>query len=262
MKTRRLAIAGAAVAAIIGLAGCGSKADSTAGTTPAGGASAAATTAPAAPASEFEAAVLKIRDTPVKMKMSMVGGIGLSGAMDAKNRKADVTTDMGPAGSMAIRQVGTDLYVKASGQIATAIGGKAGKWMHIDTAKVPASSPLNPANNDPALTAKMLAQSSDVKKTGDHAFAGTADLTQSPNFKSGAAQASGVAAKLKAVPFTAETDSQDRLSKLVFDMESIAPGAGKMSTEYSDFGAPVDVQAPAASQVIAMPEAFRKAMGA
>src|SRR4051794_9539770 len=145
MKTRRLAIAGAAVAAIIGLAGCGPEADSTAGTTPAGGASgAAATTAPADPSSEFEAAVLKIRDTPVKMKMSMVGGIGLSGVMDAKNRKADVTTDMGPAGSMAIRQVGTDLYVKASGQIATAIGGKAGKWMHIDTAKVPASSPLNP----------------------------------------------------------------------------------------------------------------------
>jgi hypothetical protein len=265
MKTRRLAIAGAAVAAIIGVAGCGPKDQATSGATPAAGASgaAAATTAPADPKSEFEAAVAQVGDSPVKIKMSMVGGITMTGGIDAQGRKADITMDLGPSGGMDMRQVGTDLYVKAKGQVAATVGGKSGKWMHIDTAKVPESSALNVQNNDPKITAKILAASTDVQKTGDKAFAGKVDLTKSPTFKASSAAAMGsIADKLKAVPFTAKLDSQGRLSSIVFDLEAIAPGAGKMTTDYSDFGTPVVAKAPPASEVIPMPSSFRKAMGA
>jgi len=261
MKTRRVAIASAALAAIIGLTGCGPKSESSADSAPAAGSSASAL---AAPSSEFEAAVARIGDTPVKLKMTMLGGIGVTGAVDAKARKAELTTKMGTTGSMVVRQVGTDLYVKASGQLASLVGGSSGKWMHTDTSKVGASSALNLANSDPEATAKMLTESTDVQKTGDHSFAGKVDFTQSPTFKSGgaAADASGLTGKLKAVPFTARTDDQGRLVNLTFDLESLAPGVGKMTTEYSGFGTPVDVQAPPSSQVVPMPEKFRRAMGA
>jgi hypothetical protein len=261
MKTRGLAIASVAVAATIGLTGCGSSA----GNAPASGASTAVTaTAPADPSSEFEAAVAQIGGTSLKLKMTMLGGMGMSGVVDARARKAELTTEMGTTGSMVVRQVGNDMYVKASGQLASLVGGSAGKWMHIDTSKVSANSPLNVANSDPKKTAQMLAESTDVQKTGDHTFAGKVDFTKSPTFKSAgaAADTSGLTEKLKAVPFTATTDDQGRLANLTFDLESLAPGVGKMTTEYSDFGTPVDVQAPPSAQVVPMPEKFRKAMGA
>nr|WP_296064666.1 hypothetical protein [uncultured Actinoplanes sp.] len=260
MKTRRVAMASVALAAIIGLTGCGPKSESSAGRAPAAGSSASAL---AQPSSEFEAAVARIGDTPVKVTMTMLGGMGMTGAVDAKAHRAELTTAMGTTGSMVVRQVGTDLYVKASGQLASLAGGPSGTWMHIDTSKVGAASPLNLANSDPKTTAKMLTGSTDVQKTGDHTFAGKVDFTKSPTFRSAgaAADTSGLTGKLKAVPFTARTDDQGRLVNLTFDLESLAPGVGKMTTEYSDFGTPVDVQAPPSSQVVPMPEKFRRAMG-
>jgi hypothetical protein len=263
MQTRRTAVAVVAVAAIIGLAGCGPKSSSTAS----GGAAAEATSAapaappsPVTPESEFQSAVTQLGDQPVKLDMSLVGGITMSGGIDAAARKANFTTDMGQLGRMDIRQVGADMYVKASGQLGSIVGGQTGKWMHIDTTKVPENSPLNVKNNDPKSTAKMLAASTEVSKTGEHKFAGKVDLTKSPTFNSSAAK--GLAGKMSAVPFTAEVNDQGQLTELVFDLQSVASGAGSMTTKYSDYGKPVDVTAPPASDVIEMPEKFRKAMGA
>jgi hypothetical protein len=262
MKVRRLVIVGAAATVMLGLAGCDPKSSSTDHPAAAGGGTAATTetTAAANPQEEFAAAAAKLGDQPVKVKMTTVGGGGITGAIDAQGHKAQMTTNMASAGSMDVRQVGNDLYVKASGALASAIGGPAGKWMHIDVSKVPGKSALNVANNDPKATAKMLASSTDVTKTGAHSFSGKVDMTKSPTFN--AATPAGVSAGLKAIPFTAETDDQGRLTKLVFDLTPVTPSAGKMTTEYSDFGAPVDVEKPPASQVIEMPSKFRKMMGA
>ena len=257
MKNRRWAIAGAAISAIIVLSGCNSGGDSPSGSS--AGSATTVTTAPANPESEFEAAIAKTVESSVKLKMTMLGGIEMTGAADAKARKSEINSDLGPAGSMNVRQVGDDLYVQGKGQLSSATGVASGKWMHLDIGDVPANSPLKTAG-DPKQTAQMLAASSDVTKTGEHAFAGKLDLTKSPSFNSSAGTAP-LADKLKAVPFTAETDDQDRITNLTIDIESVAPGAGKMTVEYSDFGAPVDVQAPPSSQVVPMPEQFRKAMG-
>jgi hypothetical protein len=263
MKVRWLAIVGVASTVLTGLAGCGPKSGPTGDTASAAGGATAVTTAPTAaanPRDEFTSAASKLGDQPVRLKMTTVGGGDVTGAIDAQAHQAEMTTSMASAGSMDVREVGNDLYVKASGALASAIGGPAGKWMHIDMSKVPSTSALNVANNDPKATAKMLAGSSDVTKTGAHSFSGKIDMTKSPTFNSAAA--AGIGAKLKAVPFTAETDDQGRLTKLVFDLESAVPHAGKMTTEYSDFGTPVNVQKPPASQVIEMPSTFRKMMGA
>ncbi|MCU7726319.1 hypothetical protein ODJ79_21530 [Actinoplanes sp. KI2] len=262
MKVRQLAVVGAAATVMMGLAGCDPKSSSADHPAAAGGGPAAttATTAAANPRDEFAAAAAKVGDQPVKLKMTTVGGGAITGAIDAQNHKAEMTTAMGSAGSMEIREDGTDLYVKASGALASAIGGPSGKWMHIDMSKVPSKSALNMANNDPKATAKVLADSSDVTKTGAHSFSGKVDMTKSPAFNSTAA--AGLGSAFKAVPFTAETDDQGRIVKLVFDLGSVVPSAGKMTTEYSDFGTSVDVQKPPASQVIEMPAKFRKLMGA
>jgi hypothetical protein len=263
MKVRGLAIVAASAAVIVGLAGCGPKSDSTDDSAPAAGGSATATTATTAPANavdEFTAAASKVGEEPVKLKVTSVGDIVVSGSIDAQGHKADLTTDMAAQGSMDIRQVGNDLYVKTTGALASAVGGESGKWMHIDISKVPSTSALNVANNDPKATAKMLASSSDVTKTGAHSFSGKVDMSKSPSLSSAAS--SSIGDKLKAIPFTAQTDDQDRLTKLVFDLESAVPNAGKMTTEYSDFGTPVDAQKPSSSQVVEMPSTFRKMMGA
>ncbi|MGK5679019.1 hypothetical protein [Actinoplanes sp. URMC 104] len=264
MRTRRLALAGAAIA-VIALAGCGDK-DAGAGSgsgSAAGGASApvATTTAPATPAAELEEAAGKLGDTPVKVTLSSAVGMTVSGSFDAKAQKGDVSMDLGPAGGMSMRQVGTDLYVKVTGSMASSLDGSAAKkWMHVDLSKVPEKSSLNIKNNDPRQTAKLLTSASAVKKTGEHSFTGTADMTKSPTFDAGTAGA--LAGKMSAVPFTAETDAQGRLVELVFDLEKVAPGGGQMTTKYSNFGVPVKAEAPPAAQVVEMPAAFAKAMGA
>jgi hypothetical protein len=259
MRIRRLAVAGIAIVALTGLSACGPKNDSP---DTAASAAAATTTAPAAPkdpSAELAAAAVALAENPAKIKMEMMGGITMTGAVDAKNMKGELTADMGQAGTMITRQVGVDTYVKTDGQLASAIGGQPGKWMHIDTSKLPAQSALNVKNQDPAAMARVLTSSTEVTKTGDHAFSGKLDLTKSPTINQQAVQTLG--AKLKAVPFTAETDEQGRLVELVMDMESVAPGAGKMTAAYSDFGTPVNVAAPPAADVVEMPAKFLKAMG-
>jgi hypothetical protein len=255
MTIRRLAIAGAAMA-LIALGGC---TESGGSPTAGGGATAAATTAPATPAAELEEAAGKLGDIPVKIDLTAIGGITVGGAFDAKNQLADMSTDLGSLGTMNMRQVGNDLYVKVSGTLASSLSGDAKKkWMHIDVSKVAEDSALNIKNNDPKATAKILTSAAEVKKTGNTSFAGTADLTKSPTFDASTAQ--GLGDKMKAVPFTAKTDAEGRLVELTFDLAAVAPGGGEMITKYSELGVPVKVTAPAAADVVEMPADFAKAM--
>jgi len=132
------------------------------------------------------------------------------------------------------------------------LGDKAGKWMHIDAAKVPAGSPFSMESNDPKSAAKLIESAAQVEKTGPGRFSGVLDMTKSPTVDADSIKALG--AKANAVPFTAEADDQGRLVELVIDMAAVMPGAGKMTTTYSDFGTDVRVEAPPASEVIEMPK--------
>ena len=261
MRIRRLAIATVAVAAIASTGACGGGDDKSGTTSGAPAATtAAATTAPADPKAELAAAYAKFAQTTVKFKTTAAGGVAIDGSIDGRTKAADMKTDMGASGSMATRQVGTDLYVKAEGQMGSAIGGAKDKWMHIDIATVPDSSPISVKNSDPSNTAKMLNYTTAVTKTGEHAFQGQLDMTKSSTANS--AQLKALGAKATKVPFTAQTDDQGRLTEFTIDLATIAPGAGKMTATYYDYGAPVDVKAPAAGEVVEMPAKFRKAMGA
>lgn len=258
MTIRRLAVASVAVTALAGLGGCASDSEpaGSGGTPPV----TATSSAPADPAAELGAAAGKLADTSVQVDLTAVGGIAITGRVDAGSQQAEMTTDMGSAGKMVMRQLGTDLYVLTRGEIGTAVGAPAGKWMRIDMTKVPESSALNVKNNDPRSTAKMISASSEVEKTGGNSFAGKVDLTKSTTMNPTALKTLG--AKAKSVPFTAKTDAEGRLTELTIDLDAIATGAGKMVAKYSGFGAPVEVATPPAAEVVEMPEKFRRAMGA
>ncbi|XVU24567.1 hypothetical protein ACQPZJ_46355 [Actinoplanes sp. CA-054009] len=251
MSIRRSALAGLALAAALVAGGCS-------GDTPKGDSAAPETTAPASASEELTQAYAKFSDTPVKFKLTAAGGVGGTGSIDAKAKASEMSTDLGAAGTMVTRQIGKDLYVKTEGQVGTAIGATEGKWMHIDVSQVPESSPISVKNTDPANTAKLITSATGVTKTGDHAFKGTLDMTKAGS----SVMLKSLGDKAAAVPFTATTDAEGRLTELSVELESIMAGAGKMVATYSDWGAPIDIAQPAAGEVVEMPAAFRKAMGA
>lgn len=254
MRLTRVVVAATAVAAIAGLGGCGTGPDASSGASSA----ATAPSTPADPSAELSAAAEKLAETTAKLTLT-AAGTSAAGVFDPGGQRVELTMTVGSGGQLVIRQIGDDLFVRTDESMARALGATPGKWLHTDLSQVPETSPLNPKNNDPRNTARLLAASTEVTRSGDHAFTGTLDLTKSPTGNPAALKAMGD--KAKAVPFSATTDADGRLTSITIDMESVVPGAGQVKTEYSDFGVPVSLEAPPASQVAEMPARFRQALG-
>lgn len=233
MKFQRLPVLGVVVVVALGLSACGGSSGASPGV------------AAADPITELTAAADRLKDESMKMKMAMSAGMEAAGAADTANKKFDMTMKMSMSGEtmvMAIRLIGADLYMRYEG-----VSG--GKWMHVDAAKIPAGSDLNPENM--ASADKFISAATGVTRTGDGSYRGSLDMTKTPDADQSALKALGD--KAAAVPFTAEVDAQGRLTELVLDMNSLSPLAGKITTTYYDFGSAVTVQKPPASQVVEMP---------
>jgi hypothetical protein len=258
MNTRRLATTGVALVAALslGVAGCGTNNGTE---TPAGGASTSASAA--APQddalNELTAAAQKLNQDTVKMTMAM-SGLNASGAMDPAAKNAKMTMEMGDAGQtmkMDVLVMGQDFYLNMTG-----VPGMSGKWLHLDSSTLPAGSGLDlMPDGDPGGANNMVKGVVDVKKAGDNAFTGTIDLTKAATANKQSLAVLGD--KAKAVPFSAKTDEQGRLVELTVDMSAVQSGLTPLKTTYSDFGTPVSVQKPAASEIQEAPEALRKALG-
>jgi hypothetical protein len=255
MNTRRLATTGVALVAALGLGltGCGNQtdADAPAANGSTGANTAPATSAPADPKAELTAAALKLNETSVRvdMKSSVVNGGGL---MDPKTKAADMTLDLGAqGGKVQVVTIGDDAWLKVSGI--------SDKWLHMDATKLGANGQMNlMPDGDPGGAKKMIEGVVDVQRTGERAFSGSLDYTKAnPTDKDIAA----LGAKAKAVPFTAKTDTEGRLVELVVDTSVLHPSLGKMTTTYSDFGAPVSPKKPAAGETQEAPESLIKSFG-
>ncbi|MEV6597008.1 hypothetical protein AB0M36_09115 [Actinoplanes sp. NPDC051346] len=257
MRNRRLAIVVVAVGVALGLTGCGPE-DSA--KTPAGAAGTSTAAAPAAeqldPAADLAAAGKKLVDQSMKFDLEMSGQMSMTGVTDPKARLSSASTTLTALGAEKIemRMVKNDLYLKL-GSISKMLGGSGGgakAWMHVDATKLSEGSNFNlsPNGDDPAGTQAMMSALNNVERVGDTGFKGTLDLTKSPRFKKSAA---GLGDKLNRIPFTAKKDAEGRLIELTLDMSSLGAGAGKMKTTYHDFGTPVSVKAPPASEVQEMP---------
>ncbi len=247
---------------IIGLSGCGPQ--SGGGATGVGGTTASQEAArPAVPAAELAAAATKLEGESLKVTMTMAAGLNADGAVNADGSRMDMTMTMGGSGGtdgrIAVRKVGNDLYMKFGGSLGSMLGGAGGKWMHVDATKVPEGSAFSMRGSNPKDASKMIAATTGVEKTGDGSFKGVLDMTRTPGANTKSLEALG--AKATAVPFTARVDAEGRMTELVIDVETLAPGAGKVTTRYSDFGTPVSVDAPPASQVMEMPKEMLGVLG-
>jgi len=259
MTDRRLAIAGLAMVATLGLTGCGPLGGQA---QPSGGAPVAAEQAD--PAAALAAAARKLGEDSVRFEMEMIGSITASGVADPKAGNAEMSMDMGALGEdnkIELRKVGDDIFMKFGGSAGQLLGSKNGKpWMHVDATKLPEGSSfaiMSP--DDPAGTKKMITAMTAVERVGTNGFRGTLDLAKSPTYNKKDSLKSLAGNTL--VPFTASTDDQGRLVELTLDMSALGassgagavPGGGKVKTTYSDFGTKISVAAPPAGEVQELP---------
>lgn len=265
MRTPRLAGLGLVTTAAVALAvaGCDNNTSAAPGAaTPSTGASSgSASAADPAAASQLAAATAKLDQTSFKITVTSGSGFKLTGAIDAphSNGTADVTAT-GPNASVNIKTllVGQDLYVQIPGIT------KNNSWTHLDGSKLPANASigLRPGQIDPVNTANLLSSTTDVHSTGSNSYAGTLDLTKAAGL-AGISKVTidGYGQAASQVPFTAGLDAQGRLQELTIDL----PPVNGQKTEpidalYSDYGAPVDVQRPAASDVTEAPDSIYQAL--
>ena len=171
-----------------------------------------------------------------------------------------VTHQTGPEGrEVKTLLIGQDLYVQIPGIT------KAGTWTHVDVSRLPegANVGLRPGQIDPANTAKLLSSTTDVQQVDARSYKGTLDLTK-------VAGITGVdkvtvdswGSAANQVPFTAGLDDQGRLSALTIQLPA-ANGQPSRPLEvlYTDYGTPVNVQRPAASEIIEAPANVYSSLG-
>jgi hypothetical protein len=269
MRTPRLAGLGLATMATVALAvagcdnGTATSPSSTGSASPAGTPSAAgSSSADPAAVSALSGAAAKLDDTSFKVTVTSGSGFKLTGGIDAPNGAG--TAEVSAAGQNASVTIKTlmidkDLYVQIPGIT------KAGTWTHLDSSRLPANASigLRPGQIDPVNTAGLISNTTDVHATGSNEYAGSLDLTKAAGL-AGMDQVTinGYGASAQNVPFTASLDAQGRLSKLTITLpatngQQVAP----IEALYTDYGSPVTVTRPAASEVTEAPDNLYESLG-
>lgn len=264
MRTPRLAGLGLATIATVSLAVAGC-----AGNTTAAGSSSSSAPAPSTPspsvtgsadpaaAAKLSTAVEQLDQTSFTLTASSGSGFKMTGSIDAPGGKASAQlTASGPNAEINVKTVliGQDLYAQVPGIT------KAGTWTHVDGSRLPANANigLRPGQIDPVNTANLLKATTDVKATSDTSYSGSVDLSKVAGV-AGLGQVTIAAsnAPVQNVPFTATLDPQGRLSTLTVDL----PQGEPLQVTYANYGQPVNVTAPAASQITEAPDSFYSSLG-
>lgn len=181
------------------------------------------------------------------------------GAVDPAGKKANLAMKVAaPEASMDFKIVllAENLYVKYGG-----IPGLPKEWMRVDASKIKDGSTLDiMPEGDPMGANNLIKGIVDVERDGDLGFKGTLDLTKSPTADPESLKMFGD--KVKAVPFTAKVDPQGRLVEMSVATEGVSPLLGEMRVSYDNFGKPVEITPPKASDVVEMPDSLLGMMDA
>ncbi len=258
MKTRRLAPVGLSVlaAAVLAITGCTTS--STPSAPPAASASASATGATPAAKDALLSSIDPLTKTSYKYTLTSSGLTG-QGANDPANKKATLTlSGQQQSNSITINVVvlATDMWMKLNlGTNNNNLNISTDKWFHVDATKLGANPNLPVDPNGAANTANLLTGAVDVQRADARHFSGTLDLTKGTNNNMlGQPDIDRLATKLKAVPFTATTDDQGRLSELKIDLAAVDPALSAVQSTYSDYGTTVTVTRPDPAQVVEAPD--------
>jgi hypothetical protein len=260
VKTRGLAPVGLVVlAAGLAIAGCTSTGTTTATSSASPSASASAgSAAPAGARDALLASIDPLTKTSYKYTLTTAGLTG-QGANDPANKKATLSlTGQQQSNSVTIEvtTIGTDMWMKLNfGTNNNNLNISTDKWFHVDATKLGANPNLPVDPNGAANTANLLTGAVDVQSSDAHHFSGTLDLTKGTTTGMlGQADVERLATKLKAVPFTATTDDQGRLSNLKIDLSTVDPTLAAVQTAFSDYGTTVTANRPDPAQVVEAPD--------
>jgi hypothetical protein len=266
VTTSRTATAGLGLVAALtfALAGCTDTTGSptvTPSATPSGTGSASAD--PAAAAALAQAAA-KLSESTFKLTTTAGPNTSVTGVMDPPNKLGQTkltTTVQNTTVTIESIMAGEDIYLKISGLPE----GLSSKWLHVDVQRLSPDSQLGftPGEFDPASTERVLKTATDVRQVGANTFVGTLDLTKLTGVATlGSKTVVSLGDEATAVPFEATTDAQGRLIMMKIDLPKIAgESARPIETRYSDFGAPVNIQKPPASEVVEAPDLVYKTLG-
>ncbi|SCL54855.1 hypothetical protein GA0070606_2351 [Micromonospora citrea] len=132
-----------------------------------------------------------------------------------------------------------------------------GKYQHLDQTRIKGNRNLGFDFDkvDPAGSEVLTKGITEVRQTGDGAYAGTIDVSKAAEAGSvDPTVVTALGAQAKSVPFTAKLDPQGRLSEMVIQI----PAAGQAKAQeiritYSDYGSATAAQKPPADQVVEAP---------
>ncbi|MFI7607151.1 hypothetical protein ACIBTV_18685 [Micromonospora sp. NPDC049366] len=274
MTVRRLG-AGLLAAALFtpGLAAC--NAAGTPGSSAAPSASASGTATPSGSSAPVDgdakqallASTTAIREGNFRFTMSGAGSRA-EGQVHEPSQSASMRVAVGDASSDLSMTLDV-IHYRPDSWVKVELGGKAagsvpgldrlnlGKYQHLDQTRIKGNRNLgfDFEKLDPAGSEVLTQSVTEVRRTGDGAYAGTIDLSKAA--QAGSMDASVITAlgqQAQSVPFTAKVDPQGRLSELVVQI----PAAGQSKAQevrvtYSDYGTASAAQKPPASEVVEAP---------
>ncbi|TCB99840.1 hypothetical protein E0H26_04660 [Micromonospora zingiberis] len=270
MTVRRLS-AGLMAAALLtpGLAACAPTGDGTTG--PTATPSATATPTGAAGDADAKQALLdstrEISNGNFRFRMSGAGSTA-EGQVHQPSQSAQMQVSIGePTDDLAMTldliHATPDSWVKLDlkGAAASSVPGRdrlnLGKYQHLDQTRIQGNRNLgfDFEKVDPAGSAVLTQAITEVRRTGDGAYAGTIDLSKAAEAGSlDQGMITALGAQANSVPFTATTDAQGRLTEMVLQIPGTSEAANQeIRVTYSDYGNATAAQKPPADQVVEAP---------
>ncbi|WBB88662.1 hypothetical protein [Verrucosispora sp. WMMC514] len=272
MTVRRLSAGLVAVALLTpGVAACTTSGEAGPSATPS--ATATATATGAAPEADTEAkqalldSTREIRNGNFRFTMSGAGSV-MEGQVHQPSQTAEMRVRLGEstddlAISLDVIHAKPDSWVKLDlqGQAASGVPGadrlNLGKYHHLDQSRIQGNRSLGFDFDkvDPAGSEALTQAVTDVRRTGDGAYAGTLDLSKAADAGSlDPSVVTALGAEAKSVPFTATTDAQGRLTEMVIRLpEGGRPAGQEIRVTYSDYGNATEATKPPADQVVEAP---------
>jgi hypothetical protein len=167
---------------------------------------------------------------------------------DPKGRRGLETTTLVVAnGKVVVERLatGTDVYVKVTAPDRRVPVWDGRTWWHLGTAEAAAGKRTGVDNTRLAGT---LGAATEVRATGERAYAGTLDLRRSTEVL-GSGMSGVLGERAAAVPFTATVDAQGRLVRYRIELSDEPGRASALDLTYADFGLPVPAEKPAAGLI-------------
>ncbi|MGY0003584.1 hypothetical protein [Micromonospora sp. I033] len=274
MKIRRFSATAFAAALLIpGLAACND--NGTAGTGASATPAASGSIAPSGtPGGDAKQALLDstnaIRDGNFRFTMAGAGSTA-EGQVHEPSQSAEMRMTIGDPSSDLMMKLDL-IHYKPDSWVKLELGGKAaasvpglknlnlGKYQHLDQTRIQGNRALGFDFDqvDPAGSAVLTQGITEVRQTGDGAYAGTVDVSKAAEAGSlDPAVITALGAQAQSVPFTAKVDPQGRLSELVLQIPAAGQSAAQdVKITYTDYGNAAAAQKPPADQVVEAPAEF------